>query len=239
MDEEIQECFAPENGFMSKVCEYAVPLDTVPSNASLLAASASTGMLVIAQAMQSTYSLLVMKNFAHSVPSGIRPGSSQLADVDTVCVNLPSACFWIGWSPDDSMLAATCMGGDILVYGAQHLAMGTTQPLSHMQFPNLRQLAWAGNSQQLYMIDKSYELSHLSLAHASAPRQLQAGVTAVATSSSLVAVADRCDLCIHQQTHDGLQLLLKHAIEIPVDEGETIIDGMVFISDDTLILEVC
>lgn len=239
MDEEIQECFDPENGFMAKVCEYAVPQDFVPANASLLAASSATGMLVVVQSLKSSHSLLVLKSFADAVPSGIKAGSSQLDNVDTVHLSLPSACFWVGWSPDDSLLAAACASGHVIVYGAQHLAMGNTQPLSHLHFPSPRQVAWAGDSRQLYMINTSFELSVVSLAHSVSPKQLQTGVTAVANRGRLAAIADGCGLCVYQQTDAGLSLLLKHPVSVPVDDAVAVIDAMVFIAEDTIVLEVC
>eukprot|EP00892_Ulva_mutabilis_P002952 jgi/Ulvmu1/12658/UM094_0014.1 len=239
MDEEdIQECFEAENGFMAKLCEYSVPLDKIPANASLLAASSSTGMIMVANSAEGQHSVLLMKNFAEDMPSGVKHGSPPLADSEHVRIPLPSACFCVSWSPDDCLIFAACVSGDIVVFGAEHLAMGNAQPISHFLFPNPRQVSWAGDSKKVYFVSRSHELKAYSLTDAAAVTLLQEGVTAIATHRSAVAVASNTDLCIYQQTGDGLQLLLKHPISIPVDGAPAFIDGMAFISADTLILEV-
>lgn len=232
------ECSEAENGFMAKLCEYSVPQDIIPPNASLLAVSASTGLVAVASSFKGQHSIILLKGFAAAMPGGVKPGSTPLADVDHIRASLPAACFWVGWSHDESMVAAACVSGDIVVFGAQQTAMGNIQPLSHFHFPNPRQIAWAGDSRMLYLINRSHELSVHSLAHAQAATQLQANVTAVAVHGSFVAVANGCNLMIYRQTDSNLQMLLHHPISIPVDDGPAIIDGMAYISADTLILEV-
>lgn len=238
MDEEIQECTVAENGFMSKLCQHTVPQDTVPPNASLLAASASSGMLAIAQSEQPKKSAIVVKNFADVIPKGVSAVTLALGQLDSTELELPSACFWLGWSPDDSLLAIACVSGDIQIHGAVHLGEGKTAPISQFQFPNLKQLAWAGNSKQLFIVTQSHDLLSLPLAVGSAPKMQKSGVTAVATRGSLVAVAEATALWVYQHTDTALEAGMHRSISVPADDSPVIVDGVAFISDDTIILEV-
>ena len=234
-----------DDGFLKHVCAGELIQDSLSPNSSLLAAALSTGLLLVGASQVDANAVLLFASTDLISNLKIRAaggsGTPAVKDVPHTVIPIPAPCLSLHWSRDETLAAAACVNGCILVYEARALASGRTQPLCSIECPAIRQVTWGPCASLLLVVLQDYTLHAIAVPNpVPVLTQLRSKVTSVASSDSLVAYStvdgEAAAVKIATLSETDLTDVVQHDVDYA--EPPAFVDSVAFLAPDTVVAHV-